>query len=204
MHSVNEQMNCRHGHLRGFNTLHTPTCCGWCCVRSCMAGMCIRARFNPIWEFGYTIQGTPCDMVFTSVAGHLMELDFTQQHKRWHSCNPVDLYNAPVVKSVPDVSNSWGHGDTSRASGLRQGGSWVLQARQQAGWMHLCTCASSFSREPQPQQLLLPCMFINVVAPPTSVPPAHSFLNCAGQGRPQGAAAAAGSAVPVAHTVAGL
>ncbi len=63
-----------------------------------------RARFNPIWEFGYTIQGTPCDMVFTSVAGHLMELDFTQQHKRWRSCNPVDLYNAPVVKSVPDVS----------------------------------------------------------------------------------------------------
>lgn len=65
-----------------------------------------RARFNPIWEFGYTIQGTPCDMVFTSVAGHLMQLDFTQQHKRWHSCAPVDLYNAPVVKSVPDVSGS--------------------------------------------------------------------------------------------------
>jgi DNA topoisomerase-3 len=64
-----------------------------------------RARFNPIWEFGYTIQGTPCDMVFTSVAGHLMELDFTQQHKRWRSCNPLELYNAPVVKAVPDVSN---------------------------------------------------------------------------------------------------
>lgn len=67
-----------------------------------------RARYNPIWEFAYTIQGTPCDMVFTSVAGHLMELDFTQQHKRWHSCSPLELYNAPVVKAVPDVS-SCGH-----------------------------------------------------------------------------------------------
>jgi DNA topoisomerase-3 len=43
-------------------------------------------------------------MVFTSVAGHLMELDFTAQHKRWRSCNPVELYQAPVVKAVPDVS----------------------------------------------------------------------------------------------------
>jgi DNA topoisomerase-3 len=65
---------------------------------------CLRARFNPIWEFGYTIQGTPCDMVFTSVAGHLMQMDFTQQHKRWHSCSPLELYTAPVVKTVPDVS----------------------------------------------------------------------------------------------------
>jgi hypothetical protein len=65
---------------------------------------CLRARFNPIWEFGYTIQDTQCDMVFTSVAGHLMQMDFTQQHRRWHSCNPLELYTAPVVKTVPDVS----------------------------------------------------------------------------------------------------
>lgn len=46
------------------------------------------------------------DMVFTSVAGHLMELDFTQQHKRWRSCSPLELYTAPVVKAVPDVSGA--------------------------------------------------------------------------------------------------
>lgn len=74
-----------------------------CCKLLCL---CARARFNPIWEFNYTIQGTQCDMVFTSVAGHLMELDFTQQHKRWRSCSPLELYNAPVVKAVPDVSAS--------------------------------------------------------------------------------------------------
>ena len=43
-------------------------------------------------------------MVFAAVAGHLQSLDFTDQHKKWHSCNPVDLYTAPVVKFVPEVS----------------------------------------------------------------------------------------------------
>jgi hypothetical protein len=42
-------------------------------------------------------------MQFTSVAGHLMELDFTATHKRWRSCNPLELYRAPVVKQVPEV-----------------------------------------------------------------------------------------------------
>lgn len=42
-------------------------------------------------------------MVFTSVAGHLLELDFTPQHKKWHSCSPVELYTAPVQKVVPQV-----------------------------------------------------------------------------------------------------
>lgn len=42
-------------------------------------------------------------MVFTSVAGHLMELDFPEPYKRWHSCSPLELYGAPVVKIVPQV-----------------------------------------------------------------------------------------------------
>jgi hypothetical protein len=43
-------------------------------------------------------------MVFTSVAGHLMELDFDQIHKKWHGCAPIDLYTATVHKNVPQVS----------------------------------------------------------------------------------------------------
>ena len=42
-------------------------------------------------------------MVFTSVAGHLMELDFTDDMKKWRSCSPVDLYGAPVLKKIPQV-----------------------------------------------------------------------------------------------------
>lgn len=35
-----------------------------------------RSQYNPIWQFPFGISGQPCDMSFTSVAGHLMELEF--------------------------------------------------------------------------------------------------------------------------------
>ncbi|GAX84927.1 hypothetical protein CEUSTIGMA_g12348.t1 [Chlamydomonas eustigma] len=60
------------------------------------------AQYNPIWEFSYSIAGTgPCDMTFTSVAGHLMAMDFPVHLKKWSSCSPLDLYSAPITKSVP-------------------------------------------------------------------------------------------------------
>ena len=59
--------------------------------------------YNPLFYFPYNINGQPCDMVFTSVAGHLMELDFTDDMKKWRSCSPVDLYGAPVLKRIPQV-----------------------------------------------------------------------------------------------------
>ena len=40
-------------------------------------------------------------MVVTSVTGHMMELDFTETHRKWHSCDPVALFKAPVRKLVP-------------------------------------------------------------------------------------------------------
>lgn len=39
-----------------------------------------------IWEFPYSINGQAADMMFTSVAGHLMELEFTQPYKKWRRC----------------------------------------------------------------------------------------------------------------------
>ena len=62
-----------------------------------------RSRYNKIFEFNHTINGQPCHMSFTSVTGHLMELDFDDRFRRWHSCDPVDLYRAPVRKFVPEV-----------------------------------------------------------------------------------------------------
>lgn len=62
-----------------------------------------RSRFNKIFEFNYTISGRPCFMSFTSVTGHLMELDFDERFKKWHSCDPVQLYHAPIRKYVPEV-----------------------------------------------------------------------------------------------------
>ena len=61
------------------------------------------APYNGLYCFPYTLQGRRCEMTFTSVAGHLMELDFTSEFKKWWSCDPVQLYNATIHKSVPQV-----------------------------------------------------------------------------------------------------
>ncbi|CAL1379749.1 unnamed protein product [Linum trigynum] len=61
-----------------------------------------RSRYNKIFEFNYSINGQQCHMLMTSVTGHLMELDFDDRFRKWHSCDPTDLYTAPVRKFVPE------------------------------------------------------------------------------------------------------
>lgn len=39
-------------------------------------------------------------MAFTSVAGHLMEIAFPAEYKRWHGVPPAQLYDAPIHKQV--------------------------------------------------------------------------------------------------------
>lgn len=46
-----------------------------------------------------------CNVTVTSVSGHLFSLDFDGNHKSWHSCLPVELFDAGIVQSV-------GHGMT--------------------------------------------------------------------------------------------
>ncbi|KAL6046567.1 DNA topoisomerase 3-alpha, variant 2 [Balamuthia mandrillaris] len=58
------------------------------------------SKYNNIYEFRYEIRGQACDVVFTSVTGHLMELDFHQNYRKWHSCDPATLFAAPVQKTV--------------------------------------------------------------------------------------------------------
>ncbi|KAJ3673895.1 hypothetical protein LUZ60_005887 [Juncus effusus] len=60
-----------------------------------------RSRYNRVFEFEYTIRGQRCLMLVTSVTGHLMELEFDERYKKWHSCDPAVLYQAPVHKHVP-------------------------------------------------------------------------------------------------------
>lgn len=45
-------------------------------------------------------RGENVDMVFTSVLGHLLELDFVQPYRSWGGCRPGDLFTAPVEKVV--------------------------------------------------------------------------------------------------------
>lgn len=63
-----------------------------------------RSRYNKIFEFNCVINNQLFQMSFTSVTGHLMELEFDERYRKWHSCDPADLYSAPVRKYVPQVT----------------------------------------------------------------------------------------------------
>lgn len=65
-----------------------------------------RSCYNRVFEFDLTIKRQQCHMLFTSVTGHLMELDFDDRYRKWNSCDPTDLYHAPVRKYVPQVQNT--------------------------------------------------------------------------------------------------
>ncbi|KAI4326150.1 hypothetical protein MLD38_031490 [Melastoma candidum] len=60
-----------------------------------------RSRYNKVFEFGYSIRGQPCHMIMTSVTGHVTELDFDDRFRKWNSCDPADLFHAPIRKAVP-------------------------------------------------------------------------------------------------------
>ena len=45
------------------------------------------------------MQGVHSNMVMTSVSGHLLGMDFSEQYRKWFSCHPVQLFDLPVEKS---------------------------------------------------------------------------------------------------------
>ena len=53
--------------------------------------------YNVNWEFPYEVEGKQCQMVFTSVTGHLMEMEFEGSHKSWRGCNPRELIDGARV-----------------------------------------------------------------------------------------------------------
>lgn len=64
-----------------------------------------RSQYNRIFDFPHSIRANGgCDiaMTFTSVTGHLMGLDFPATYQKWGSVDPLELFTAPIHKSVPD------------------------------------------------------------------------------------------------------
>ncbi|XP_074027448.1 topoisomerase 3-alpha isoform X2 [Leptinotarsa decemlineata] len=55
--------------------------------------------YNKIYEFTAHVLGEEATMIMTSVSGHLLNYEFTVNHKSWQGCNPVELFDAPVVKT---------------------------------------------------------------------------------------------------------
>ncbi|TFY69145.1 hypothetical protein EVG20_g3279 [Dentipellis fragilis] len=58
---------------------------------------------NFIKNYDFNYPQTRAQFTVTCVAGHLMSHDFTDTHRKWNSCEPFTLFEAPVVSFVaPD------------------------------------------------------------------------------------------------------
>ena len=58
-------------------------------------------------RFEYTLaDGERVRMIVTSVLGHLSEIKFDAAHQPWKACDPIKLFDAPIVQTIPEV----GHG----------------------------------------------------------------------------------------------
>ncbi|XP_037545396.1 DNA topoisomerase 3-alpha [Nematolebias whitei] len=60
------------------------------------------SKFNKIYEFEYHLFGQNVTVTTTSVSGHLLALEFKAPFQKWHSCNPVLLFDIEVEKYCPD------------------------------------------------------------------------------------------------------
>ena len=60
------------------------------------------SQYNRVHRFGYQLRGYgQCEMVFTSVSGHLMDHKFVDPAvKSWQGCDPSELFDTEVQKSV--------------------------------------------------------------------------------------------------------
>ena len=58
------------------------------------------ATYCKNFQFPFNLGGQQVNMIFSSVAGHLLELEFTSPYNTWRGCRPAELYNAPVAKQV--------------------------------------------------------------------------------------------------------
>ncbi|KAL4241091.1 DNA topoisomerase 3-alpha [Mactra antiquata] len=60
------------------------------------------SKFNKIYEYEYMLFNQKCNMMMTSVSGHLLGLEFIGQYRKWNSCSPVTLFDVQVEKYCPE------------------------------------------------------------------------------------------------------
>lgn len=70
------------------------------CLLFCLLQRAGFSKYNALFDFPYQIRGQQVQMVVTSVTGHMMELDFDASVRSWYSCDPVELFTAPVTKRI--------------------------------------------------------------------------------------------------------
>ncbi|XP_070811476.1 DNA topoisomerase 3-alpha isoform X1 [Pituophis catenifer annectens] len=60
------------------------------------------SKFNKIYEFQYHLFNQNVTLIMTSVSGHLLAHDFKAPFRKWHSCNPLVLFDAEIEKFCPE------------------------------------------------------------------------------------------------------
>jgi DNA topoisomerase-3 len=61
------------------------------------------ATYNKNYEFQFNFPAWgQCDVIMTSVSGHLISHDFEQRFKKWSSCDPSALFEARIESFVED------------------------------------------------------------------------------------------------------
>lgn len=60
------------------------------------------SKYNKIYYFQADVPqlGGQCNMTMTSVSGHLMNFDFEETLRSWRSCQPSQLFDAPIREEV--------------------------------------------------------------------------------------------------------
>ncbi|KAN0061763.1 DNA topoisomerase [Thecaphora frezii] len=71
------------------------------------------------YDFQYRLPayGGMVDMTMTSVRGHLTECDFGEEYRKWHSCDPVMLFEVPIETRLSKDGNSIGQNLRNEARG---------------------------------------------------------------------------------------
>ncbi|XP_076161533.1 topoisomerase 3-alpha isoform X1 [Ptiloglossa arizonensis] len=60
------------------------------------------SQYNQIYEFGCYLWNQNCDMIMTSVSGHLLTYEFVGSYRKWQACHPLSLFDAPIIKQCSD------------------------------------------------------------------------------------------------------
>ncbi|KAJ1725743.1 DNA topoisomerase 3-alpha [Coemansia erecta] len=60
------------------------------------------SQYNKNYDFQYRIAGAFVPATMTSVMGHLTDLDFNENMRRWQSCNPAELFTAELRRRVDE------------------------------------------------------------------------------------------------------
>ncbi|XP_076680508.1 topoisomerase 3-alpha isoform X1 [Andrena cerasifolii] len=61
--------------------------------------------YNKIYEFKSHLWNQNCDMIMTSVSGHLLNHKFVGAYRNWQACHPLTLFDAPVIKQCMEESS---------------------------------------------------------------------------------------------------